>query len=75
MGSQQSFVVLETCEHGEWITAGAAFKDDNNYSADNDLHVDIMVQPALKRVGDGGQDLVKEKVLVLGDIVSLKAGY
>ncbi|KAI3320303.1 hypothetical protein HD806DRAFT_507130 [Xylariaceae sp. AK1471] len=73
MGSQQSLVVLETCEHEEYVQSGV-FKDDNNYS-ENDLQVDIMVQPSLKRIGDGGQDLTKEKVLVVGDIVSLKAGY
>jgi hypothetical protein len=73
MGSQQSLVVLATCEHEEYVQP-EVFKDDNNYS-ENDLQVDIMIQPSLKRIGDGSQDLNKEKVLVVGDIVSLKEGY
>ncbi|KAI0532802.1 hypothetical protein GGR58DRAFT_488894 [Xylaria digitata] len=73
MGAQQSVIVLETCHHKDWIKSGVTFKDDNHYNG-NDLQVDIMVQPSLKRIGDGGQDFNTEKVLVIGDIVSLRAG-
>ncbi|KAJ8121545.1 hypothetical protein ONZ43_g2030 [Nemania bipapillata] len=73
MGTQQSVIILETCHHGDWIRFGTGFKDDNHYNESN-LQVDIMVQPSLKRIGDGSQDVVTEKVLAMGDIVSLKAG-
>ncbi|KAK5633622.1 hypothetical protein RRF57_009336 [Xylaria bambusicola] len=73
LGAQQSVIVLETCCHEEWTQSGALFKDDNDFN-ENSLKVDIMVQPALKRIGDGGQDFTTQKVLVAGRIVALKAG-
>ncbi|KAI3339485.1 hypothetical protein F4824DRAFT_455508 [Ustulina deusta] len=72
MGAQQRVIVLETCYHQDWVQSGAVFQDDNRYNED-ELQVDIMVQPSLKRIGDGRQDLATEKVLVIGHIVSLKA--
>ncbi|KAI0450092.1 hypothetical protein F5B21DRAFT_517693 [Xylaria acuta] len=75
MGAQQSVIILETCQHGDWIGSGAVFKDGNHYNEnENELQVDIMIQPSLKRIGDGGQELATERVLVMGDVVSLKAG-
>ncbi|KAI1272428.1 hypothetical protein F5Y07DRAFT_379757 [Xylaria sp. FL0933] len=73
LGAQQSVVLLETCCHEDWVLSGALFKDDNYYNKIR-LQVDIMVQPSLKRIGDGGQDFTTEKVLVTGSIVALKAG-
>lgn len=73
IGAQQSVIILETCQHKDWIRSRAGFKDDNHYN-ENGLQVDIMIQPSLKRIGDGGQDLTTERVLAIGDIVSLNAG-
>ncbi|KAI1737445.1 hypothetical protein F4680DRAFT_428685 [Xylaria scruposa] len=74
MGAQQSVIIVETCQHEEWIRSGVVFKDDN-YFDENELQVDIMLQPSLKRIGDGGQDLTTERVLVMGSIIALKARF
>ncbi|RWA09624.1 hypothetical protein EKO27_g5484 [Xylaria grammica] len=73
MGAQQSVIILETCHYKDWVRSGEAFKDDNHYGG-VELQVDIMVKPCLKRIGDGAQDFTTEKVLVIGDVVSLQAG-
>ncbi len=78
MASQRPHVLLERCRYGDRIPRGERgserFKDDGDGSGSS-LDVDLMIQPCLRRVGDGRGDLFSEKVIVKGEIVLLRSGY
>jgi hypothetical protein len=72
MGSQRAHVYLEICSYQDRIKSGEHFKDSNGLEGSN-VQVDLMLQPCMIRVGDGREDLDTQKVVALGDVVSLKA--
>ncbi|KAI5458968.1 hypothetical protein BGZ63DRAFT_390052 [Mariannaea sp. PMI_226] len=73
MGSQRAHVCLDAVGHGQVVVSGERFKDDAEYDAVK-LTVDLMTLPCLRRLGDGRDDESVERVIVQGDVVSLKAG-
>ncbi|KAF4467743.1 hypothetical protein FALBO_5374 [Fusarium albosuccineum] len=73
MAAQRAHIFLEACEHGERVSA-EKFKDESDMGSGSML-VDLMIQPCIRRVGDGRDDLKAERVIVRGDFVSVKAGY
>lgn len=70
MASQRAQIYLDSCEHGESANIDR-FKDE----AGMGTTVDLMIQPCIRRVGDGRNDFRAERVIVKGDFVSVKAGY
>lgn len=72
-GSQRAHVLVEGCEHGadarslrgRFQREGAEGKDNNSSVA-----VDIMLQPCLRRVGDGHEDTSSGHVVVIGSYLA-----
>ncbi|KAM0428568.1 hypothetical protein ACHAPT_006928 [Fusarium lateritium] len=73
MASQRAQIYLDSCEHGESANADR-FKDESGMGSGSST-VDLMIQPCIRRVGDGRNDLRAERVIVKGDFVSVKGGY
>ncbi|KAH7176555.1 hypothetical protein EDB81DRAFT_772978 [Dactylonectria macrodidyma] len=71
MGSQRAHICLETCEYGENIVVGDRFRDDAEQGYDQ-LTVDLMTQPCLRRIGDGRDNLTTERTISHGDFVAIK---
>ncbi|KAF5027435.1 hypothetical protein F66182_455 [Fusarium sp. NRRL 66182] len=68
MASQRAHVYLDTCIDGG--RAGTErLKDETDFGS-RGVAVDLMIQPCLRRVGDGWNDLRTERVIVKGDFVS-----
>ncbi|KAF6797595.1 hypothetical protein CSOJ01_12913 [Colletotrichum sojae] len=72
MGAQRAQVFLEGCQHGDVIQPGERFCEE--VESRGQVQVDLMMQPALVRVGDGREDLSSETVVAKGSMVSLKPG-
>ncbi|EEU44065.1 uncharacterized protein NECHADRAFT_74084 [Fusarium vanettenii 77-13-4] len=73
MASQRAQIYLDSCEHGESANVDR-FKDEAGMGSGS-ATVDLMIQPCIRRVGDGRNDFRAERVIVKGDFVSVKAGY
>lgn len=73
MASQRAQIYLDSCEHGESASADR-FKDEAGMGSGSSA-VDLMIQPCIRRVGDGRNDLRAERVIVKGDFVSITAGF
>ncbi|KAJ4320324.1 hypothetical protein N0V84_005926 [Fusarium piperis] len=73
MASQRAQIYLDSCEHGESANADR-FKDEAGMGSGSST-VDLMIQPCIRRVGDGRNDLRAERVIVKGDFVSVQAGF
>ncbi|RSM16798.1 hypothetical protein CDV31_004407 [Fusarium ambrosium] len=73
MASQRAQIYLDSCEHGESANIDR-FKDEAGMGGGSST-VDLMIQPCIRRVGDGRNDLRAERVIVKGDFVSVTAGY
>ncbi|KAL2684596.1 hypothetical protein Neosp_005674 [[Neocosmospora] mangrovei] len=73
MASQRAQIYLDSCEHGESANIDR-FKDEAGMGSSS-ATVDLMIQPCIRRVGDGRNDFRAERVIVKGDFVSVKAGY
>ncbi|KAI8692573.1 hypothetical protein NCS56_00014300 [Fusarium sp. Ph1] len=73
MASQRAQIYLDSCEHGESANVDR-FKDEAGMGSGSAM-VDLMIQPCIRRVGDGRNDFRAERVIVKGDFVSVKAGY
>ncbi|KAH7158106.1 hypothetical protein B0J13DRAFT_603758 [Dactylonectria estremocensis] len=71
MGSQRAHICLETCEYGEKIVAGDRFRNDAELGYEQ-LAVDLMTQPCLRRIGDGRENLTTERTIAHGDFVAMK---
>ncbi|KAI1373090.1 hypothetical protein F4677DRAFT_229538 [Hypoxylon crocopeplum] len=71
MASQRAQVLLETCQHGDWVKSDMFADENDTWGSDN--KVDLMLQPCLRRIGDGRGDLKVERVIVKGNIVALRA--
>ncbi|KAF6812366.1 hypothetical protein CPLU01_14914 [Colletotrichum plurivorum] len=69
MGAQRAQVFLEGCQHGDMIQPGERFCEE--VESRGQVQVDLMMQPALVRVGDGREDLSSETVVAKGSMVSV----
>ncbi len=73
-GSQRAHVLVETCEFGDrGDLLGDWFGHENEGAAPpGPVLVDLMVQPCLRRVGDGHEDTRSQKILVPGVFLAQK---
>ncbi len=71
IGSQRAHLLLETCVFGDQAGTLQGFTSESERTNGEAL-VDLMLQPCLKRVGDGHEDLNKQKVLVTGKYLPQK---
>jgi hypothetical protein len=71
IGSQRAHLVLATCTFGDRAGDLQGFTSESERTNGEAL-VDLMLQPCLKRVGDGHEDLNKQKILVRGKYLPQK---
>lgn len=71
MGTQRAQLFLESSVHGTWVKSDEKFSDEGE-SVGEEVQVDIVTQPCLRRVGDGREDLLVQKIVAKGSFVSLK---
>jgi hypothetical protein len=72
LGAQRAHLLIESCAHGQRLSAtDGKFRDESD-SAALDTRADLMTQPCLVRVGDGNEDLRSVKVLLKGVVVLLR---
>ncbi|KAM7182875.1 hypothetical protein V8F20_012816 [Naviculisporaceae sp. PSN 640] len=73
MATQRAHVTLEFCIHGDVIQHGKYFTDEaSGEGAAGPARVDLMIEPALTRMGNGRDKLTELDVVRKGSFVALR---
>ncbi|KAK1756308.1 hypothetical protein QBC47DRAFT_184512 [Echria macrotheca] len=72
MGSQRAHVMLQRPPHRDSVTLGEYFGNETgSFIIGTTAQVDLVLEPCMVRIGDGGDDLTSIKVIAPGSIVAL----
>jgi hypothetical protein len=69
-GSQRAHILVDTCAHGDGSRAlSDRFECEGSVEVGFPVVVDLMLQPCLRRVGDGHEDTATQNVVVKGSFL------